>query len=318
MGQENTEGITSERFVQARYDDDIVLWPTRKRMFRTHACVNGAQGWLRSHGKATGRSSSGRGRRSEVRRGRWRGRDGHHLPSRSSTSRGGRIVEEVQQQVLFLRRGGGSWRRVVLKRLLDGLLQIGFFLIGIVRHLNGGNVLIAASTRRAVGVALRGEGGTGGTTTAAASAATAQTEPVHLGKGEEGLAVDVEVVLAESRASVHRWGGVGNDLEDVVALHGPAEFKHLRSADGEVDLLTVSEEQPLAGGDGPHESNIMLLSTAGSASFTIGEGILVREAEAPGEMNSNKNNNKKEQWWTMSSEINMHMICRRGYVEKRK
>ena len=257
--------------------------------------MNGAQGWLRSHGKATGRSSSGRGRRSKLRRGRWRGRDRHHLPSRSSTStsRGSRIVEEVQQQVLFLRRGGGSWRRVVLKRLLNGLLQIGFFLIGIVRHLNGGNVLIAASTRRAVGVALRGEGGTGGTTAAASSGATAQTESVHLGKGEEGLAIDVEVVLAESRASVHRWGGVGNYLEDVVALHGPAELKHLRSADGEVDLLTVSEEQPLPGGDGPHESNIMLLSTAGSASLTIGQSILVREAEAPREMNSNKNNNKR-------------------------
>ena len=266
--------------------------------------MNGAQGWLRSHGKATGRSSSGRGRRSKLRRGRWRGRDRHHLPSRSSTStsRGSRIVEEVQQQVLFLRRGGGSWRRVVLKRLLNGLLQIGFFLIGIVRHLNGGNVLIAASTRRAVGVALRGEGGTGGTTAAASSGATTQTESVHLGKGEEGLAIDVEVVLAESRASVHRWGGVGNYLEDVVALHGPAEFKHLRSADGEVDLLTVSEEQPLPGGDGPHESNIMLLSTAGSASLTIGQSILVREAEAPGEMNSNKNNNTTRggQWWTMS------------------
>ena len=272
-------------------------------MLRTHACVNGAQGWLRSHGKATGRPSSGRGRRSKLRGGRWRGRDGHHLPSRSSTSRGSRIVEEVQKQVLFLRCGGGSWRRVVLKRLLDGLLQIGFFLIGIVRHLNGGDVLIAASTRRAVGVALRGEGGTGWTT---AAAATTQTEPVHLGKGEEGLAVDVEVVLAESRASVHRWGGVGNDLEDVVALHGPAEFKHLRSADGEVDLLTVSEEQPLPGGDGPHESNIMLLSTTSSASFTIGQGILVREAEAPGEMNSNKTTTRR------SKADDEHMIYRKG------
>ena len=283
-------------------------------MLRTHACVNGAQGWLRSHGKATGRPSSGRGRRSKLRRGRWRGRDGHHLPSRSSTSRRSRIVEEVQKQVLFLRRGGGSWRRVVLKRLLDGLLQIGFFLIGIVRHLNGGDVLIATSTRRAVGVALRGEGGTGWTTAAAATTAAAtQTEPVHLGKGEEGLAVDVEVVLAESRASVHRWGGVRNDLEDVVALHGPAEFKYLRSADGEVDLLTVSEEQPLPGGDGPHKSNIMLLSTAGSASLTIGQGILVREAEAPGEMISNKTTTKQEGAMVDDE----HMISRKGKKRNR-
>lgn len=278
------EGI-QVRGCRARNDIMIHVCPNKTETQQTHACVNGAQGWLRSHGKATGRSTSGRGRRSKLRRGRWRGRDSDHLPSRSSTrrsstDRGSRIVEKVQKQIVFLRSGRS---RVVLKRLLDGLLQIRFFLIGIVRRLDSGNVLITASARRAVGVALRGEGGTGGTTGTSASTATAQTKTVHLGKGKEGLAVDVEVILAESRAGVHRWGGVGNDLEDVVALHGPAELKHLRSADGEVDLLTVSEEQPLAGGDGPHESNIVFLSTTGSASFTIRQSILVRESKAPEE-----------------------------------
>jgi hypothetical protein len=122
--------------------------------------------------------------------------------------------------------------------------------------------MVAAIARRPIGVALRGEGGTGGTAGTSASAPTPQTQPVHLGKGEEGLAVNIEVVLAEARAGVHRWGGVGNDLEDVVAAHGPAELKHLRSADGEVDLLTVSEEKPLAGGDGPNQGNVMFLTAA--------------------------------------------------------
>jgi len=48
-----------------------------------------------------------------------------------------------------------------------------------------------------------------------------------------------------------------------------------------VHLLPVGEYQSLPGRDGPHERDVVLLPPAGGARLPRGEGVGIREAEAP-------------------------------------
>ena len=80
----------------------------------------------------------------------------------------------------------------------------------------------------------------------AANSAPSQSQSENLGQAEEGHAVDKEVILAEPGTDVEGGGGVCDDLQDVVACHGPAKLEQLRPADGEVDLLPIGKEETLA------------------------------------------------------------------------
>mmetsp|Transcript_10392 Transcript_10392/g.29209 ORF Transcript_10392/g.29209 Transcript_10392/m.29209 type:complete len:266 (+) Transcript_10392:1122-1919(+) len=104
---------------------------------------------------------------------------------------------------------------------------------------------------------------------------------VNLGHPEEALPVDEEVVLPPPGRRGHLRGGVGHDLEDVVAAHGPAELELGAAGHGVVDLLPVGQDQPLAGGDGPHDGHVVLLSAAGRSGFAGVERFSVGKAESP-------------------------------------
>ena len=103
----------------------------------------------------------------------------------------------------------------------------------------------------------------------------------HLGHLEEGLAVDEEIVLAEAGGGRHGGGGVGHDLEDVVAPHGPGVLELGPPRHGVVHLLAVGQDQLLARGDRPDDGHVVLLPSARRAGLAGLEGVPVGESEAP-------------------------------------
>mmetsp|Transcript_29900 Transcript_29900/g.87305 ORF Transcript_29900/g.87305 Transcript_29900/m.87305 type:complete len:663 (+) Transcript_29900:256-2244(+) len=115
------------------------------------------------------------------------------------------------------------------------------------------------------------------------AAAGLDAELIDAWEAEEAHAVQEQLELLEVRAVAHGRGGVGHDLEHVVAPHGPArlEFAAGGLAHGEVDLLAVHQHQPLAAGEGPDEGDLVLLSAAVGAGAAAGEGLPAGEAEAP-------------------------------------
>ena len=115
------------------------------------------------------------------------------------------------------------------------------------------------------------------------TAAGLDAELVDLGKGEEAHAVQEQLELLETRAVAHGRGGIRDNLEHVVAAHGPAglELAAGRLAHGEVHLLAVHEDEALAAGEGPDEGDLVLLAAAVGAGPARGDGLLVGEAEAP-------------------------------------
>ena len=108
-----------------------------------------------------------------------------------------------------------------------------------------------------------------------------QSEPVDLREGEEAASVHEEVVLPKAGLGGHGGGRVRDDLQDVIAPHGPREVDDGAPARGVVHLLPVGEYQSLPGRDGPHERDVVLLPPAGGARLPRGEGVGIREAEAP-------------------------------------
>lgn len=70
-------------------------------------------------------------------------------------------------------------------------------------------------------------------------------------------------------------------FEDMVPSHGPAEVKDTASAVRVVDLLTISQNQALSGGDTPHERNIVLFTTAGSPRFSIRKRLRIGKPKPP-------------------------------------
>ena len=74
---------------------------------------------------------------------------------------------------------------------------------------------------------------------------------------------------------------MGHDFEDVVAAHGPAELELGAASHGVVDLLPIGQDQTLAGGEGPHDGHVVLLSAAGRAGFASIKRISIGKTEAP-------------------------------------
>jgi len=126
-------------------------------------------------------------------------------------------------------------------------------------------------------------GRAGGGRGVAAGIAGRQPQPEHLGEGEEGLAVDEEVVLPEPGGGGERGGRVRDDLEDVVAPHRPAKVEDGGAAARVVDLLAVRQNQPLPGRDAPHQGDVVLLPAAVGARHPGRERLRIGEAEAPAE-----------------------------------
>jgi hypothetical protein len=77
---------------------------------------------------------------------------------------------------------------------------------------------------------------------------------------------------------------MSDNLEDVIATHGPTEIEDTATGGGIVYLLTVSENQAFARGNGPDEGNVMLFTATGSTSLAGSKGFGVGKAKAPSRM----------------------------------
>lgn len=70
-------------------------------------------------------------------------------------------------------------------------------------------------------------------------------------------------------------------FEDMVSSHGPAEVEDSASTIRVVNLLTVSQNQPLSGGDTPYDCDIVLFTTARSPRFSVRESLWIGKTKPP-------------------------------------
>jgi hypothetical protein len=106
-------------------------------------------------------------------------------------------------------------------------------------------------------------------------------EPVNLGKGEEALSVDKEIVLAESGSRSQRRGRVCNNLENVVASHSPAKVKDTVAATGIMNFLTIGQDQTLTRSDTPNKRYIVLFATASSSRLSSCQSFGIGKSKTP-------------------------------------
>ena len=91
-----------------------------------------------------------------------------------------------------------------------------------------------------------------------------QPQPINLRKRKEAAPVHEEIVLPESRLGAHGSGRVGHDLQHMIP---PVDDRAARV--GVVDLLTVREEEALAGRDAPDHGDVVFLAAAGRAGLPL-------------------------------------------------
>jgi len=72
-----------------------------------------------------------------------------------------------------------------------------------------------------------------------------------------------------------------DNLQNMIASHGPGEIKDRVSTAGIVHLLAVRQDQALSGRDTPNQSHVMLLAATGCTRFTGSQGFGVGETKAP-------------------------------------
>ena len=108
-----------------------------------------------------------------------------------------------------------------------------------------------------------------------------QSQTVDLGKGKEGLPVDIKIILAESWGWRHRRRSVCHNFQHMVSPHGPRMFKNTATATRIMHFLPIRKNQTLSRSDTPNQSHIMFLATTGCSSFTSSEGFGVGKPKPP-------------------------------------
>ena len=108
-----------------------------------------------------------------------------------------------------------------------------------------------------------------------------QSQSKDLWKGKEGLAIHKEIILPKSWNSGHGWLGVSNHLENVVSLHGPGKIKDIISAFGNVNFLSIRQNNTLSRGDTPNNGNVVFFTTAIRSGLSGRQGVEVSKTESP-------------------------------------
>lgn len=72
-----------------------------------------------------------------------------------------------------------------------------------------------------------------------------------------------------------------DNLEDVVAPHGPAKVQDGPTRAGVMNLLSVSQDQAFSRRDAPHESDVVFLTTTCRSGLSVCKSFLVGKAEPP-------------------------------------
>jgi hypothetical protein len=114
------------------------------------------------------------------------------------------------------------------------------------------------------------------------------SEPKYLGKAEEALTVDKEIVLTESRSRGQGRRSVCHNLENVVASHSPAKVKDAVPATGIMNFLTIGQYQTLARCDTPNKRDIMLFATARGSCLSSRQSLGIGKPKPPKRKKLNK------------------------------
>mmetsp|Transcript_3526 Transcript_3526/g.6444 ORF Transcript_3526/g.6444 Transcript_3526/m.6444 type:complete len:372 (-) Transcript_3526:85-1200(-) len=214
-----------------------------------------------------------------------------------------KIIHEINQHIGCLGRHfrflGRFLPRMALRFRLrleggfDGLAEVGFLLIGIVRRLNLSNI---RRPRRPPLTIHRPPSRTLGHTRLPTPTprrhtdrprirthrlTPRQSQPINLGKTKKAPPIHEEIILPKSRFSAHGSRGMRHHLEHVVPAHRPREVNNGRTGIAVVNLLSVTQYQSFAAGDGPDQCDVVLLATACGSRLPRRECVGVGESETP-------------------------------------
>mmetsp|Transcript_5108 Transcript_5108/g.6406 ORF Transcript_5108/g.6406 Transcript_5108/m.6406 type:complete len:327 (-) Transcript_5108:540-1520(-) len=106
---------------------------------------------------------------------------------------------------------------------------------------------------------------------------------VDFGEFGEGSAVDVELVLSKARSFSEGGTGVGDDFDNVIAVHAPRVLQDSGSVGELGDFLPVGGDETFAGCDGPEHGHVVFLPATGGALSPLLQRLRIGETEAPTE-----------------------------------